>query len=150
MERCCLVAETILNIDYHRIAFGDSDDGRRPLIIDSNRWPYKCPIRVGEHPSNIEIISYGCCSCQVCKDGQEHCHKGEAWKRDGHREISGRYEVFLFVKDLYVDVGFRWGSGGTVFWIFNLDREREEEEMTQRTRCRGTAKTIAGMRLVSQ
>lgn len=99
MERCCLVAETILNVDYHRIPFGDSHDGRRPLIIDSNRWPYKCAIRVGEHPSNIEIIRYGCCFCQVCKDGQEHCHKGEAWKRDGHRVISGRYEVFLFAKD---------------------------------------------------
>jgi hypothetical protein len=50
----------------------------------------------------------------VCKDGQEHCHKGEAWKRDGHREISGRYEVFLFVKDNLrrrrFPLGKRWYS----------------------------------------
>lgn len=57
---------------------------------------------------------------------------------------------FCPLKTIYVDVGFRWGSGGRVFWIFNLDREREEEEMIQRTRCRGAAKTIARRRLVSQ
>jgi hypothetical protein len=57
---------------------------------------------------------------------------------------------FCLLKTIYVDVGFRWGSGGRVFWIFNLDSEWEEEEMTQRTRCHGTAKIMAGMRFVFQ
>ena len=70
MQTGGLIAETVLDVDYHSIADSRSDMRQRPLTVDAYDRPCHGAIRVRRHPPDFEIISPRVSTCDGSKGNQ--------------------------------------------------------------------------------
>jgi hypothetical protein len=70
MDRCCLIAEFVIDVNDHSLADGNFNSGTRPFAIDANSWSAHT-IWTCLNPCDVPVVS-GLPPCEDHMDKKSH------------------------------------------------------------------------------